>query len=144
SPSQEAKWCSSGQRDMSSPTSLMSVCATPTSMPSIRVRSTPLMRCSSRPKSNCGAWLPAYRRRSGPARPSRGQGGGWLLPRSGRVGAPVGEAFQVILERLIAFRDALLVRVVHRDFLLEDEYEIRLPGSFGTFGDDVARGANAG
>jgi hypothetical protein len=32
SPSPEAKWCSSCQRDMSSPTSLMRVCATPTSL----------------------------------------------------------------------------------------------------------------
>src|SRR5205823_74407 len=43
--------------------SLMTVWATPTSMPSIRVRSTPLIRCSSPPKSNGGAWLPDFRRR---------------------------------------------------------------------------------
>src|SRR2546423_9594429 len=68
SPSHDAKCASVFQRVMSTPTSLMTVWATPTSMPSIRVRSTPLMRDSSQPRSNCGAWLPALRRRLGPER----------------------------------------------------------------------------
>jgi len=41
-----------------------------------------------------------------------------------RLRVTVGEAFQMVLKRLIAFGDPLLVGVVHRDFLLEDEYEV--------------------
>jgi len=39
----------------------------------------------------------------------------------GGVGGFVSKAFQMMFERLVAFRDALLVRVRHRHFLLEDE-----------------------
>jgi hypothetical protein len=62
-PSQEAKCASVWQRVISNPASLMTVSATSTSMPSICVRSTPVMRWSSCPKSNWGVWLPAFRRR---------------------------------------------------------------------------------
>ena len=41
-----------------------------------------------------------------------------------RLRVTVGEAVQMVLKRLIAFGDPLLVGVVHRDFLLEDEYEV--------------------
>ena len=60
SPNQEAKWASVFHRPMSSPTSLRSVWATITSMPSMRVRSTPVMRCSSLLRSNCGAFLVGF------------------------------------------------------------------------------------
>jgi hypothetical protein len=53
-PSQEAKCASVWQRVISNPASLMTVSATSTSMPSICVRSTPVMRWSSCPKSNWG------------------------------------------------------------------------------------------
>jgi hypothetical protein len=72
-------------------------------MPSIRVRSTPVMRWSSRPKSNCGAWLPAA-----PSWPrfrwKRGRG---VLRGLRRLGPLVGEALQVPFQRLIAFGNPL-------------------------------------
>jgi hypothetical protein len=42
---------------MSSPTSLMTVCATIASTPSMRVRSTPVMRSSSSARWKCGLFL---------------------------------------------------------------------------------------
>jgi len=53
-PSQEAKFFSVFQRVMSRPTSEMIVCEVTTSMPSMLVRSAPLMRYSSSRRSNCG------------------------------------------------------------------------------------------
>jgi hypothetical protein len=66
----------------------------------------------------------------GPGAPSRVRRHGGLVTRGERVGRLVGEAFQMILERPIAFGDALLVRVVRRDFLLKDKYEVGLPVLF--------------
>jgi hypothetical protein len=60
SPSQDAKWDSVFQRVISSPTSLTIVWATMTSMPSMRVRSTPVIRCSSRLRSKRGAFFAAF------------------------------------------------------------------------------------
>jgi hypothetical protein len=75
-PSQEAKCASVWQRVISNPASLMTVSATSTSMPSICVRSTPVMRWSSCPKSNWGVWLPAFRRRFTRTRAPGGAGAG--------------------------------------------------------------------
>ena len=49
----------------------------------------------------------------------------------------------MVFQRLVAFRDPLEVRVVHRHFLLEDKQEVRLPGAFETPSDLVPRGMNA-
>ena len=98
------------QRVMSRPTSLMRVWATPTSMPSMRVRSTPLIRASSWPRSNCGVGcrLPAA---FDAGRAVRGGGG---RPVSGRC---VGTSLSATVvrcssKRPVAFGDALLVGVV--------------------------------
>ncbi len=56
SPNHEAKCASVFQRLMSNPTSLMTVCATITLTPSIRVRSTPLIRCNSLLRLKPGAF----------------------------------------------------------------------------------------
>src|ERR1700730_13864506 len=60
SPSQEAKFPSLGHLLMSRPTSAMMVCAIITLIPSIRVRSIPLIRYSSPRRLNCGAFPPAF------------------------------------------------------------------------------------
>ncbi len=79
------------------------------------------MQWSSWPKSNCGAWLPAFRRRLGPERrPLSRCRWGWRAI-GGRVGRLVGEALHVLFERLIAFGDPLLVGVLQSPFLLEDK-----------------------
>src|SRR5437879_13726358 len=52
--SQETKWCSVFHLLISHPASLRIVIAVITSIPSIRVRSVPLMRNNSARKSNCG------------------------------------------------------------------------------------------
>src|ERR1700752_4976721 len=69
---------------------------------------------------------------------------GSLVACDRRVGVPVGEAFQMVFKRLIALGDALLVSIVHRDFLLEDKYEVGLPRPFKTLGDGVSTGLNPG
>jgi hypothetical protein len=43
----------------------------------------------------------------------------------------------MLLERLIAFNDPLLVHIVERDFLLKDEQQVRLPRAFEALGDRV-------
>ncbi len=59
-PSHEEKCASVFHRLMSSPTSLIKVWATITSMPSILVRSTPEIRCNSLRSSNRGAFLAGF------------------------------------------------------------------------------------
>ena len=78
----------------------------------------------------------------GPGAPSRGRRHGGLVTRGELVGRLVGEAFQMILERPIAFGDAVLVCVGQRDFLQEDKYEVGLPGAFEALGDRLAGGVN--
>jgi hypothetical protein len=62
----------------------------------------------------------------------------------GCVGRLVGKLLQMLFELLIAFDDALLVRVVHRDFLLQHKQQVWLPRAFETFGDHVLRRMDAG
>ena len=100
---------------MSSPTSLIRVWATITSMPSMRVRSTPVTRCSSLRSSNRGAFLAGFVF--------------FLLGSSsvGWRGIIFCESPQVLLQLLIALSDPLLVGVVHRYFLLQYKYQFRTP-----------------
>ena len=49
----------------------------------------------------------------------------------------------MLFERLIAFGDPVLVRVVHRDFLLQHKHEVWLPRALEALGDGVSRGVNA-
>ena len=60
SPNQEEKWASVFHRLMSSPTSLKTVWATITSIPSMRVKSTPEMRLSSWLRANAGAFCVGF------------------------------------------------------------------------------------
>jgi hypothetical protein len=68
---------------------------------------------------------------------------GWLSVRRCVRDGLVGEGLEMVFQRLVAFRDPLEVRVVHRHFLLEDKQEVRLPGAFETPSDLVPRGMNA-
>jgi hypothetical protein len=91
------------------------------------------MRASSRPRSNwgaCGSRLSV--------RP-----GAWRVRSVGGGPEPVGHSVQVRLERPIAFDDALLVRVVEVDFLLQHEEQVGLPRALEAPGDLVPGRANA-
>ena len=50
----------------------------------------------------------------------------------------------MLFELVIALGDPLLVRVVHRDFLLKHKHEVWLPRAFEALGDRVTRGMNTG
>ena len=71
-------------------------------------------------------------------------GGGRGGSPSGRVGHLVGDALQMLFERLVAFGDPLLVGVVHRDFLLQDKHEVGLPRPLEALGNGLPGGVNAG
>ena len=72
SPRNDAKWPSVLKRSMSSPTSLMMVCAVSTLMPSMRVKSTPAIRTNSPARSNAGSFPVAFFRFCGGAVASPG------------------------------------------------------------------------
>ena len=114
------------------------------SMPAIRARSTPLMRCSSRPTSNCGAWLPAFRRRLGPERcPLRGVVGDGSPSLAGSATlSPI--PFRCCSSSRSHSVIRCWYRVVHRDFLLKHKHEVWLPRPFEALGDRVTRGMNTG
>src|SRR5215475_11698359 len=69
---------------------------------------------------------------------------GGLFTRRGWIGDLVAEVLDMALERLIAFRDALLIRVVQRHLLLQDKEEVRLPRAFEALGDGVPTRVNPG
>src|SRR5256886_2428187 len=73
---QETKWFSVCHLLMSYPDSLMTVVAVMTSMPSMRVRSVPVMRNNPSRKSNCGLFALFFLSR--PWRFSSGRGAPWL------------------------------------------------------------------
>ena len=130
SPNQEAKCDSVFHRLMSSPTSLSSVWATITSMPSMRVRSTPVIRCSSLLRSNCGSIL------------------GWLaffvlgFSFGGCIERVSCETGEMLLQLLIALGDPSLVSVVHFHFLLQHEQQFGTPVALQAFGDLLLAGLN--
>src|ERR1039457_114683 len=108
-PNQEAKWLSVFQRPISSPTSAKIVCATMTSIPSIRVRSTPATRCSSCSRLKCGAPLHLCYRCSR-----------YFWRHAGKTG-------KLLLQLLITLGNAFLVGVVGVHFLFQQEQQLRSP-----------------
>src|SRR5713226_1221247 len=121
SPNQEAKCDSVFHRLMSSPTSLSSVWATITSMPSMRVRSTPVTRCSSLLRSKRGAFLAA---------------GFFVLAFCVAELEWEGmcQAGEVLLQSLVALGDSFLIDVVHVYLLLQHKQQFRTPVAFKAFG----------
>src|SRR5215467_711255 len=106
--SQETKWFSVSQRLISYPASLKIVVAVTMSIPSIRVRSVPVMRNNSARKSNWGLF--PYFFRSRVFRFSSGRGG---------AVAPVLSLQEIMLKLSIALRYLLLAKFVTLLFLLQ-------------------------
>src|SRR5664279_1820701 len=125
-PNQEAKWLSVFQRPISSPTSAKIVCATMTSIPSIRVRSTPATRCSSCSRLKCGAFLAGFLRLACACF-------GWSPPlhlcyRCSRYfWRHAGKTGKLLLQLLITLGNAFLVGVVGVHFLFQQEQQLRSP-----------------
>src|SRR6516164_503305 len=105
--SQETKWSSVRHLLMSQPASLITVDAVITSMPSIRVRSTPVIRNKASRISNCwGLWPLFFLRR--------------FLRFSSSNGAPLlrsSRSFRYLFKFLVAGRDLLLAKLVGLVFL---------------------------
>src|SRR6266542_6113381 len=127
SPNQEAKCDSVFQRLISKPTSLISVSATITSIPSMRVRST----------LQFAAEVKAWRVLSG-----------WRL-RFGLLRLPYArwgdnrQISKLLLQLLVALGDSFLVGIVHLYFLLQHKYQLRTPVAFQALGDLLPAGLNS-